>query len=322
MKNLNEAILIKHPSNQLILYGYEYYFNLFAKLYKDNRLPHTILLSGPKGMGKATFAYHFINYILSIEDSNKYILDKFTIDEKSKIYKNICNKLNTNLMILDNNDTDEDIKIENVRSLIKFLNKTTYPSNLKIVLIDNANYLNLNSSNSLLKVLEEANEKTFFFIINNNTDKILSTIKSRCIEFKIFFDDDEKKRILDNIISDYKDYIKTDNIDEIFYSGTPGNILRYILTISAHTQNFFKDKLSSIFYLIEKYKKNKDPQLLDFISFFIEFFYNDLSTRNIKNLRHYSLNKHKLIKCINDYKKFNLNKNNLSNLLTQTLVNE
>tara|TARA_Y100000590_G_scaffold449208_1_gene586982 strand:- start:4368 stop:5336 length:969 start_codon:yes stop_codon:yes gene_type:complete len=322
MKNLNETLSIKSPINQLTLYGYKHYFTLFSQLYNNNKLPNTILLSGPKGLGKATFAYHFINYILSQEENNKYLMDKFTIDDDSKIYKGICNNTNPNFALLDNNDTDEDIKIEKVRNIIKFVNKTAYLSNLKIILIDNTEYLNLNSSNSLLKVLEEANDKTFFFIIHNNSDKILRTIKSRCVEFKIFFNLAEKVSIFKNISTEYKEFSKINNIDKILYSETPGNVLKYLLMLNDHSLRFQDDKISCIFYLIEKYKKNKDIRLLDFISFFIEYFYNDLSQRNIKNLHIYSSNKYKLLKNINDYKKFNLDKNNLSTLLTETILNE
>ena len=60
------------PKNQLQLFGYEDYFGSFIKLFNKNKLPNTILLSGLKGSGKATFAYHFINYILSYRELNKY----------------------------------------------------------------------------------------------------------------------------------------------------------------------------------------------------------------------------------------------------------
>ena len=66
---------------------------------------------------------------------------------------------------------------------------------LKIVFIDNAEYLNLNSSNSLLKSLEEPSRNTFFFIIYNDASSIIDTIKSRCIQFKFHFIFIEKKRI-------------------------------------------------------------------------------------------------------------------------------
>ena len=55
----NEKTL--EPKNQLTLYGYDEYFYSFKKLYKENNLPNVILLSGPKGSGKSTFIYHFIN---------------------------------------------------------------------------------------------------------------------------------------------------------------------------------------------------------------------------------------------------------------------
>ena len=74
--------------------------------------------------------------------------------------------------MLDNNGSEENIKIENVRNNLRFLRKSTYYSNIKIVLIDNAEYLNINSSNALLKVLEEPNDRTYFFIIHNSASKI------------------------------------------------------------------------------------------------------------------------------------------------------
>ena len=52
--------------NQINLFGYEHYFASLTSLFKKKKLPNTILLNGQKGSGKATFVYHFINYILSI----------------------------------------------------------------------------------------------------------------------------------------------------------------------------------------------------------------------------------------------------------------
>ena len=65
--------------------------------------------------------------------------------------------------LIENNFQERDIKIEQVRNLINFLNKTSYKKNLKIIMIDNAEYLNLNSSNALLKSIEEPQDNTFFF---------------------------------------------------------------------------------------------------------------------------------------------------------------
>ena len=314
-----EILPAKH---QLQLFGYDDCFNLFIKLFHTNKLPNTLLLTGLKGSGKATFAYHFINYLLSYREKNKYSLNNFAINPDNKSFKSLCNFTHPNFFLLENNDVEENIKIENVKNTLRFLNKSTYYSNIKIVLIDNAEYLNFNSSNALLKALEEPNRNTFFLIIHNSAARILNTIKSRCIQFKFFFTLREKKNILENIIKQYKNNFNVDENDDNFYFDTPGNILKHLIILSDSNIDYPKDKLSCISYLIDKYKQKKDSQLLIFISLMIELFYKELSLKNNKKLNVYFYNKFKILKQINDAKKFNLDKNNLLILLQEILKNE
>ena len=317
-----ENLEITLPRNQLRLYGYKYYFNSFVKLYQKKKLPNVILLSGPQGLGKATFAYHFINYLLSHTEQNKYSVDNFTINDDNKTYKNICNFTHPNFSLLDTTATGENIKIENVRNILKFLNNSTLSTNIKIVLIDNAESLNAHSSNALLKALEEVHNETFFFIIHDNSFKILNTIKSRCIEFKFFFTLLEKKSILESIIKLYKYDINIKNIDDSLFFDTPGNILKYLLILNDGNIDFSKDKLSCILFLIDKYKQRNDPQILTLFSVLIELFYNELSIKNSSNLNLYSANKFKILNQIYDAKKFNLDKKNLFISLKGMLENE
>ena len=194
MTKLNEELGIVPPINQPHLFGYDEHFHSFIELYKKNKLPNIILLSGPKGLGKSTISYHFINYILSINEANNYSIKDFCINKDNKSYKNLCAGIHPNFFLIENLDQTENIKIELIRNVLKFLNKTTYSSDIKIVLIDNAEFLNLNSSNALLKVLEEPTKNTFFFIVHNSNYKILNTIKSRCIQFNFFFSLEKKKK--------------------------------------------------------------------------------------------------------------------------------
>ncbi len=318
----NNNLEIILPKNQLRLFGYECYFNSFISLFQKNKLPNAILLSGPEGSGKATFAYHFINYLLSHNEKNEYSVENFTINPDNKSYKNLFNNAHPNFSLLENDRFGEDIKIDNVRKTLKFLGKSTYTSDTKIILIDSIDRLNVYSSNALLKALEEANNKTFFFIINNNSYKILNTIKSRCIEFKIFFTLSEKKKIFNNIIRQYLNDFDLTKIDECFYFASTGNILKYLWILNISNIDLLKDKLSCILYLIDNYKQKNDPQLLTFISLLIELFYNELSVKNNNKLNLYFLNKSKLIKQIYDTKKFNLDKKNLLISILGTLENE
>ena len=199
-------MVLPESKNQLNLFGYEKLFNSFVKFFQKNCLPNVILLSGPKGLGKATFAYHFINYLLTQNEENKYLINEFKINPNNQSYKLINNNVHSNFFLLDN-EINEEIKIEKTRNLIKFLNKSTDSKNLKLILIDNSEYLNLNSSNALLKSLEEPSRNTFFFIIHNDSSPLVNTIKSRSVKFKIHFTNSEKKVVLKKIHHEVFGYI-------------------------------------------------------------------------------------------------------------------
>ena len=237
-------------------------------------------------------------------------------------YKSICSNTNPNFSLLDSNINDENIKIEKIRNLINFLSKSTYSSNIKLILIDNAEFLNLNSSNALLKVLEESNRRTFFFIIHNSNEKILNTIKSRCIEFKISFSLEEKKEILGNIVKQYADNFDLNSVNEDLYLDSPGNILKYLLILQDNNIDFLHKKLESILILSDKYKKTNDSNLLNLIMMMIELHYRDLSIRDTNNITFYETKKIKLLSDIKFVKKFNLDKKNFFTTLIGELEHE
>ena len=317
-----KKIDICEPRGQSRLYGYEDYFHSFRNLYKKNKLPNVILLSGQKGLGKSTFAYHFINYLLSKNEENEYSLKDFTINTNNSTFKLIQNQIHPNLFLLENILSEKDIKIDQVRNLLKFLSKSTYLQNLKIVLLDNAEYLNQNSSNALLKSLEEPSINTFFFIINNSFSRVPDTIKSRCVEYKFHFNAIEKKNIFNKIVQNYEFDFKEHNLDKFLYFDTPGNLLKCLSLLNDSKLDISKDHLSCILYLINTYKNKKNFELLNFISIFIENFYNELSFHNSHNLNDYFMSKHKILHLIDDMKKFNLDKKNLPILIERILKNE
>ena len=95
-------LMIVIPSiNQLNLYGYKSYFDLFFNLFNKGKFPNRIIFSGQKGIGKATFTYHLINYLLSINEKTKYSLSNYSIDDTNATYKKMINNIHPNFFLLD-----------------------------------------------------------------------------------------------------------------------------------------------------------------------------------------------------------------------------
>ena len=322
MKPTSENIEIIEAKKQLTLFGYENYFHFFIKLFKEKRAPNSILLSGLKGSGKATFAYHFINYLLSADEEKKYSIKDFVINNDNLSYKLLNANTHPNFFLIENNVLDKDIKIDQIKILLRFLNKSTYSKDLKIIMIDNVENLNINSSNALLKAIEEPRNNTFFFIIYNSASEILDTIRSRCTEFKFSFSAQEKKNIFTKIIKQYKSDFGINEIVEKHYFDTPGNLIKYFLPLDNASISITENKLKCIFYFIEKYKNDKNPETLSFLTLFIEKFYNELCLNNKKKLNLYLLNQSKILKQIDKMKIFNLDEKSIFIWIKDILQNE
>ena len=214
-----------NPASQLTLYGHHFEFCNFINLYKNKKLPNKILLSGEKGIGKSTLAYHIINHILSFNEDHSYDEKNFKINPENKSYKLILNKSNPNFISIDVDEDKKSIDINQIRNLILTLNKSSFNTKPRIVLIDNIELLNINSVNALLKILEEPNDNIYFILINNHK-KILPTLRSRCLNYNIHLKSEESFDISSKILGgNVKDLIHDQMINT--YS-TPGSIINLL----------------------------------------------------------------------------------------------
>tara|TARA_B100001057_G_scaffold33697_1_gene30587 strand:+ start:4355 stop:5269 length:915 start_codon:yes stop_codon:yes gene_type:complete len=291
------------PKNQICLYGHENVFQELVDLYNNNKLPSKILLSGQKGIGKCTLTYHLINCILSKNEEHQYDFKNKKINEDNKSFKLIQNSSNPNLILIDVLPEKKMIDISQIRKLIENLNKSSFNSKPRFVLIDNIEFLNINSINALLKVLEEPNFNIFFFLINNNK-RIIPTLISRCLNYKLYLTHDQSIDISNKIIlTNIYELINKELLDYYF---TPGKI--YNLIKFSKENNIELDKLSLKDFLsliIDKlyYSKNNsmDYMIYDFIEL---FFRTKISLKNSELFTYF-------LRRIDNTKKFNLDRESL-----------
>ena len=295
-----------NSSTQQNLYMHHEIFNHLCKLYLKNKLPNKILLSGEKGIGKATLGYHLINFVLSEDEEHSYNIKNNEINLENKSFKLIQNKSNPNFNLINVAEDKKNIDINQIRELIANLNKSSFNNKKRFVLVDNIELLNLNSINALLKVLEEPNENIYFILINNNK-KVLPTLKSRCLNFKIFLTNEQSIKIINQLIND--DIYNLVNKNLINYFTTPGKLyelLKLAEDIDINLMNGDLDVFLKSLIKSKTYKKNK-PIIQIIYSFIEVYFRNNISTKNIRlfHLYHYFLKK------INDTKIYNLDEETL-----------
>lgn len=142
--------------NKLI--GFESTKSRLLDAYKNQKLPHAILLCGKKGIGKATFAF---DLALEITGSNPDVL------------------------LIKKEAEKREINVDKIRAIKDFVNQTAASAEDKFIVIDSACELNKSAANALLKILEEPQKNNFLILIAHNINRVLPTIRSRCQTIKI-----------------------------------------------------------------------------------------------------------------------------------------
>ena len=301
------------PVNQSNLYAFNDEFNQLIQLHKENKLPNKILFSGQKGIGKCTFAYHLINYVLSLGEENIYDLKNFQINTENRHFKLNLNKSNPNIILIDIAKDKKNIDINQIRDLINNLNKSSFNSKERFVLIDNIEYLSLSSINALLKIIEEPSLGIYFILINNNKN-ILPTLTSRCIKFNLSLSHLETISISEKLIDgNISNLINKDLID---YYSTPGKIYNLLKFSYENEVDLAKTNLKDLInIIINKNLYKKETPIKYFIYDYVELFL----SRNIKlTSKDFWDN---FIDQINKTKNFNLDEESLFLKLKSEILN-
>ena len=299
---------IKSSENRK-LYGMKFYFNEWINLYKENKMPNKILFSGKKGVGKSTLAYHIINYILSENEECKYDKKELIINKDNKSYKLLQNNTHPNFYLIDLIDEKKNIDIAQIRQMILYTNKSSFNDMPRFVLIDNIENLNINSVNALLKIVEEPNDNIFFILIHNCEKKILPTLKSRCLTFKINFSFDNSIKILNLLID--KNIFDLINIDLLSYYNSPGELINLLNFADEKKIDLKNSTLSNILNLLidnSYYKKNKFVKsiIINYIElYFLKEYKKSIKKNSLLNIYHSFIEK------IYNTEKFNLDEESL-----------
>ena len=301
-----------NPKNSLKLFGLKENFNFLSSVYFKDKFPKVIMLSGLKGTGKLTLINHFL---FSIFDADNYDKSKHALSDTSVFYKKFKDDIFQNILYVKGSDF-KSLKVDDIRNLKSVIQQSSMIDSDRFILLDDIELFNANSLNALLKIIEEPSSKNYFILINNKTKPILDTIKSRSLEIKIIQNENERVKII-------KELIKFYNIDTVLDPEqsklTPGNFIKFNYAFDEYnispTDNF-TDNLSK---LLNLHKKNKDILFIDIVFYLSDFYFKNLKDQHVlKNDKVYEL-KSFVLDNLNKYLTFNVNQNSLINAINNKL---
>lgn len=208
----------------------------FEKEVKQNKISASYLFYGDKRVDLLFYALEFSKMVMTkdIEDE----------EEKKSIEKKIENLQHSDIEVI--NRKNENIKIDEVRELIYDAIESAYSSPKKIFILCGIENLRKESSNALLKILEEPPKDVYFILLARSLN-IISTIKSRTIKFHLEGASNEELGVSKEIY--------------YFFDGNENNIKKYKengIPLEEYEDriNSYEDALSNI-KAMKEYAKNE-----------------------------------------------------------------
>ncbi len=174
--------------------GHRHEVENLSRILASGRVPHGFLITGTRGLGKATLAYRLARLILrgGMENAGSGNLFgtpeiDFGMSSAHPIFAKISAGTHPDLMVLEKNSNEEknEITVDDVRKISGFLRLTSAESGWRVVIIDSVDEMNRNAANALLKILEEPTAKSFLILISHSPGRLIPTIKSRCCMLKL-----------------------------------------------------------------------------------------------------------------------------------------
>ncbi len=152
-----------------VIIGHRHILNFFDSAILDGRLSHAYGFVGPGGIGKRAVAFEVAARLLNVPTEKlanhpDFILVQRGEDEKTGKLK-------------------KEITVAEARELKKSLQHTSWQKGNRVVVIDGAEFLNSESGNALLKLLEEPPERTYFILLIEDEGGVLPTVRSRLQSF-------------------------------------------------------------------------------------------------------------------------------------------
>ncbi len=181
-----------HPRETERLFGQDTAEEAFLDAFNSGRLHHAWLLSGPRGVGKATLAWRIARFLLATPLAEGGGLfdapstETLDVAADHPVTRRLLAGSDPGLAAITRTINEKtgrmraEIVVEDIRRLSGFFGLSATDGGRRVVIIDAADEMNPNAANALLKMLEEPPKRATLLLISHSPTQLLPTIRSRC----------------------------------------------------------------------------------------------------------------------------------------------
>ena len=187
-----------HPRDTPHLFGQELAEAGFLDTFNSGRLHHGWLITGPRGVGKATLAWRIARFLLATpaqEDDGLFGAppppETLDIPDDHPVARRMASGAEAGLFVLRRPYDEKakrlkrEITVEEARKLKGFFSLSSADGGRRVVIVDAADELNVSAANAILKLLEEPPANTTLLLVAHQPSGLLPTIRSRCRELRL-----------------------------------------------------------------------------------------------------------------------------------------
>jgi DNA polymerase III subunit delta' len=186
------------PEGNPDLRGHDAADETLLRAFQSGRLPHAWLITGPRGIGKATLAYRCARFILAQDGQGQdqgqeqglfgaaSPPDSLYLDPAHPVFRRVASGGHADLRVLTRGVDEKtgkprsEIPVRDIRRLGDFLHMTASEGGWRTVIVDPVDELNRSAANALLKVLEEPPANALLLLVCHAPGNVPATIRSRC----------------------------------------------------------------------------------------------------------------------------------------------
>lgn len=190
---------LQPPRQMADCLGHESVEKTLLEAIEGGRMPHALIFAGPQGIGKATMAFRLARYLLKTGSGGesadgglfgdvlpRAAPETLFVAPDDPVFRQVVSGGHPDLLTIErlfdekNSRFKASVEVDEARRITPFMRKTASQGGWRIVIVDDADTMNRNAQNAILKILEEPPANALLILISHRLGAMIPTIRSRC----------------------------------------------------------------------------------------------------------------------------------------------